>query len=56
VSLLQVAQAREQYQDELLDLQEKEALESEKQAREEAVAREEAELKVYYICIEIISL
>jgi hypothetical protein len=44
--LMQVAQAREQYQDELLDLQEKEALESEKQAREEAVAREEAELKV----------
>ena len=42
----QVAQAREQYQDELLDLHEKETLEEEKQAREEAVAREEAELKV----------
>ncbi|KAG5188451.1 protein phosphatase 1 [Tribonema minus] len=41
----EVEQAREQFQDELLDLQEKEALEEEKQAREEAAAREEAELK-----------
>jgi hypothetical protein len=42
----QVEQALEQFQDELLDLQEKEALEEEKRAREAAAAREEAELKV----------
>ncbi|CAM9890908.1 unnamed protein product, partial [Chrysoparadoxa australica] len=40
-----VLQAREQYQDELLELDEKVALEVEKLAREAALAAEEAELK-----------
>jgi hypothetical protein len=51
VDATEVEQAKEQYQDELIDLQEKEALEEERLARERTALKEEGELKAANLLI-----